>query len=335
MRPLKRALFMAATFISTLLLWSMLESFSTGFKASPSAVQVGNSHKQKLRPCGGEMLDTWKSIKAARKDMIEDKFTIAISTYHRPKELNRVLKTLLSARIPSLLDIVVIWKNFDEQEPPNFTSEYGVNVRYHKPGQNSLNDKLWPDPEYRTAGILLSDDDVYYQPGDLEFVFQTWRKMGQDRITGALSRCASPDGQGWWRYSKCEWLNAGYSLILTNLAFAHVGFLDYYWSNDTAISNIREMVDKNFNCEDIAINYAAAMLTGNGPLLVRGHDQYVNLDPSTGISQQGGHIDARSKCLNDFAKAYDCMPLVTEEGRVERGYRHNLWYKSMWDRFMN
>lgn len=227
----------------------------------------------------------------------------------------------------------MLWNNFDDETPAPFQAEGGVDVRYRKPPRDSLNEKLYPDPEYRTTGILLSDDDVYYRPSDLEFVFQTWRKFGKDRLTGALSRCASPRGDGLWEYSKCAWFDGGYSMVLTNLAFTHVGFLDYYINTDNAaVASIRSMVDERFNCEDIALNYVASLLTGDGPLLVRGHDQYVNLDPSTGISQQWGHKASRSDCLNDFAEALQCMPLVTEEGRVERGYRHNMWYKSIWDR---
>lgn len=256
-----------------------------------------------------------------------------MSTFHRPKELHRTLTTLLSTNIPSLLEIVVIWNNFDEKEPDGFVSEHGVTVRYRKPTRDSLNEKLWPDPTYRTKAILLTDDDVFYRPEDLEFVFQMWRKFGQDRMTGALARCVSALPSGEWDYNFCSQREHEdvYSIVLTNLAFTHIALLDYYFSDDPAVTKIRKYVDDAFNCEDIGLNFVASMLTGSGPLLVRGRHQYVNLDPSGGISRKPGHMEARSKCLNVFAEAFQCMPLVNETGRIEHGVKHNVWYKSLWD----
>lgn len=261
---------------------------------------------------------------------------IVVSTFHRPKELKRTLDTLTSLPVPSLHEIVVIWNNFDDETPKTYTTKHGVRVRYRKPTRDSLNEKLWPDPAYETQGILLSDDDVYYRPHDLEFVFQTWRKFGQERMTGALSRCAKLARDGTWRYDFCALTGReAYSLVLTNLAFTHIGFLDYYHSDDPTITKIRASVDEKFNCEDIALNFVSSILTGAGPLLVRGQDQYVNVNPSVGISQAKGHEDMRSRCLNEFADAFGCMPLRDEEARIEWGHRHNVWYKTVWDRILN
>lgn len=240
----------------------------------------------------------------------------------------------MATKIPSLLEIAIVWNNPDEQPPQNFTSEHGVAVRYRTPPRDSLNEKLWPDPEYRTKAILLSDDDVYYRPSDLEYAFQMWRQFGQNRVTGALARCASVDQHGEWRYHFCSRSDdddGAYALVLTNLAFAHMALLESYFSAAPAMAKVRQYVDEQFNCEDIALNFVASLLTRSGPLLVRGSDQYVNLHPSQGISRKPGHLEARSKCLNYFADALGCMPLVDETGRIERGYKHNVWYKSAWD----
>ncbi|KAK5991716.1 Exostosin-3-like protein [Cladobotryum mycophilum] len=257
---------------------------------------------------------TWRE-KADTKfaDLLDDKFTIALSTFHRPKELKRTLNILL--------------KN------PRATPQNMAFPSATESPRDSLNEKLWPDSKYRTKAILLSDDDVFYRPEDLEFVFHMWRKFGKDRLTGALGRCASLTRNGEWNYNFCSQREHEdvYALILTNLAFTHISFLDYYFSDDPAVTKIRDYVDKTFNCEDIALNFVASMLTGSGPLLVRGRHQYVNLDPAGGISRQSGHMEARSKCLNVFADAFQCMPLMNETGRIEHGLKHNVWYKSLWD----
>lgn len=241
-------------------------------------------------------------------------------TYKRPKELEQTIKVLLSQKIPSLHEIVVVWNDLETIPPATYVSQHGVTVRYRLSERNSLNQKLLPDPSYKTQAILLTDDDVYYHPSDLEFVFQTWRKFGRNRLVGALPRCAVQKG-GEWKYDFCSDKEDedAYSMIITNLAFAHISFLDYYSSNDPGMTKIRQHVDDHLNCEDIALNFAASSLTCSGPLLVRGREPYFNAEPPQGISRKPGHLEARTKCLNEFTNIFGYMPLVNETARIERG----------------
>lgn len=244
-----------------------------------------------------------------------------MQTYRRPKELANTLSVLLAEPIPSLLEVVVVWNDLEVDPPLDFFTQHGVKVRHRRSKRNSLNEKLWPDSEYRTKAILLSDDDVYYHPSDLEFVFQSWRKFGQNRLTGALARCHKLGVNETWGYDFCsqDASEDSYSMILTNLCFAPISFLDFYSSNDPIMVKVRQYVDKHFNCEDIALNFMASMLTQSGPLLVKGHENYVNYVPRQGISTKPGHLEARSQCLNDFAEMITCMPLMNETARIERG----------------
>ncbi|KAI9899611.1 hypothetical protein N3K66_006072 [Trichothecium roseum] len=251
----------------------------------------------------------------------DDKFTIVMQTYQRPKELNSTLTALLSEEIPSLLEVWIVWNNLDEPTPPDYESEFGVKVHYRMSSANSLNQKLIPHSEYQTQALLLTDDDVYYHPKDLEFVFQSWRKFGRFRLVGALPRCSELKNDK-WEYTFCSNKPGEnvYSMILTNLCFSHIAFLDYYSSDDFADSvAIRNYVDEHFNCEDIALNYMASKLTGFGPLEVNGEERYVNFDPSQGISRKKGHLEARSQCLNDFIDIFGCMPLVDETAHIAHG----------------
>lgn len=246
-------------------------------------------------------------------------------TYQRPKELNDTLHVLLSTRIPSLHEVVVVWNDLTTTPPPGYVSDYGVNVRYRQTPVNSLNQKLIPDPKYETKAILLSDDDVYYHPSDLEFVFQTWRAFGHNRLTGALARCGTLDGksaQKKWKYGFCSSKNEEedlYNLIITNLSFAHISFLDYYSSDDPAMVAIRAYVDAHLNCEDIAMNLVASMLSCQGPLQVKGRKPYFSAEPPGGISHKPGHIENRGKCLGEFERILGFMPLVNQTAHVERG----------------
>lgn len=225
----------------------------------------------------------------------------------------------------------MVCKNFDQLPPGSYITEHGVTVRYKVPPQNSLNDKLTVNREYKTQAIFLSDDDVYFRPADLEFVFQSWRLYGRKQLVGGMARCTSLDDRGIWKYDFCE-SKPSYNMIITNLAFAHIAILDAYNSDDSVATTMREYVDEKFNCEDIALNFIAASLSGSGPLLVRGRYQYVDISPSVGISKDPRHMETRSTCVNHFVKTMGCMPLVDVEGRMEDGVKHNVWYKTLSDR---
>lgn len=216
----------------------------------------------------------------------------------------------------------MVWNDLEDTPPRDYTSKHGVPVRYRKSKHNSLNEKLWPDPAYKTQAILLTDDDVYYEPDDLEFVFQSWRKFGKHRMVGALPRCAELGDDGEWKYTFCPKNDHGkqaYDMILTNLSFAHIALLEYYSSDDENMKKVRKYIDEHFNCEDIAMNHVTGLLTGEGPLLVRGREAYHNMEPSKGISTKPGHLQARSQCINDFAEIFGCMALVKEEGYIGFG----------------
>ncbi|KAG6152178.1 hypothetical protein E4U37_004145 [Claviceps purpurea] len=277
----------------------------------------------KLSECRGfhDASKIWKASQLKRQRLRDDKFTIAMQTYRRPKELNETLNGLLSEKIPSLSEVVVVWNDLETTPPESYTSKHGVPVRFRQSPVNSLNQKLWPDPAYQTQAIFLSDDDIFYKPRDLEFVFQTWRKFGRRRMTGGFARCTIEEANHEYKYSFCSTDDAhnNYNMILSGLSFAHISFLDYYSSNDALATKIRAYVDQHFNCEDIAMNYLVSMLTGEGPLLVKGKDPYVMLSPPTGISTKPGHLEARTQCLNDFNKLFGCMPLIEETGHIELG----------------
>ncbi|EGX94044.1 exostoses (multiple)-like 3 [Cordyceps militaris CM01] len=299
---------------------SVVSGSFRGFKAVPDA-----KTRSEYRACREDNIAgsqrRWNTAKKRYSHLQDDKFTITMQTYNRQDELGQTLHALLSEKIPSLLEVVVVWNNVDEEAPADYVSEHGVPVRYRQSPVNSLNQKLWPDPTYKTQAILLSDDDVHYHPSDVEFAFQAWREFGRDRMTGALARCAEPREGGTLQYSLCS--NAKdqdvYAMVLTNLAFSHISFMDYYWSDDADMATIRDYVDQHMNCEDIAMNHVTSLLTGQGPLLVTGREKYVNFEPASGISRKPGHIEARSKCLDDFADIFKCKALINETGHIQRG----------------
>ncbi|KAF4972588.1 hypothetical protein FSARC_861 [Fusarium sarcochroum] len=213
----------------------------------------------------------WNELVEKTSHLIEDKFTIVLQTYKRPTQLEKTLAHLTAAEIPSLGEIVVVW-NDDEIEPPKdyISGDTNVSVRFRRSKENSLNQKFLPDPDYMTQGVFLSDDDWNYNITDLEFVFQQWRRAGMHRLTGAFARCWRTDEKGDPVYDYCRGGADQYQLVLTGLAFSHMSYLEYYWSDDRLMTAIRDYIDDQMNCEDIALNFLASMLTCEGPLQVVG-----------------------------------------------------------------
>ncbi|ENH71376.1 Exostosin-like 3 [Fusarium oxysporum f. sp. cubense race 1] len=256
--------------------------------------------------------DIWNESKAKYSHLADERFTIAMLTYRRPKELNHTLTVLPEENIPSLYEIIVIRGDLEAELPMNFVSKYKVPVRFRMALKDSLNEKLRPDPDFKTQAILLADGDVYYRPRDVGFDFQTWISSHR------RPRCSDIDAEGNYNYNFCSRKERDdYSMILTNLCFSHISFMDYYWSNDSTMAKIRDYVDGVFNCKDIALNYVQRLLTGQGPLQVNGRERYVNPNPAKGISTKPGHLEARSKCLNEFVKMFRCMPLVDETAHIQ------------------
>ena len=77
---------------------------------------------------------------------------------------------------------------------------------------------------------------------------------------------------------------------------------------------IRDMVDKERNCEDIAMQFMIANYTDLAPVYVRGN--LGDLGGIGGISTssnivKASHMGERSMCLNELVKMYDGVnPLV-------------------------
>ena len=92
---------------------------------------------------------------------------------------------------------------------------------------------------------------------------------------------------------------------------------------------IKDWVDSNMNCEDIAMNFLVANITGKAPIKVAPRKKFKcstpacsNLDSLSGIQS---HMIERSDCINIFAKAYGYMPLRTVEFRADPVlYKDNL-----------
>jgi alpha-1,4-N-acetylglucosaminyltransferase EXTL3 len=85
-------------------------------------------------------------------------------------------------------------------------------------------------------------------------------------------------------------------------------------------SSIREYVDRELNCEDIAMNFLVANTSNRGPLLVKGklrdygdtrnsvHSD-TNQVSTSALSAKRQHRKRRGTCITDFHRLWGAMPL--------------------------
>ncbi|KAK8781142.1 hypothetical protein V5799_017504, partial [Amblyomma americanum] len=99
------------------------------------------------------------------------------------------------------------------------------------------------------------------------------------------------------------------------------GFEQHYSHEyfDRLPADIRRWVDERMNCEDIAMNFLVANITGKAPIKVAPRKKFkcpecARLD---NLSNDLQHMAARSECVNVFARAFGGMPLKTVEFRAD------------------
>jgi hypothetical protein len=251
--------------------------------------------------------------------LANNKQRIAVQTYKRPGQLKKTLEHLTAYNSTFLYEIVVVWNDIASKPPKDYVGKNHVPVRFRVSKENSLNQKLLPDSNYMTQGVLLSDDDWNFNHTDIDWVFQQWRRAGMHRLTGPFARCWYNNEHGEAMYSLCRGRPAKYQMTLTGLAFTHLSFLEYYWSEDPLMEDLRKFVDSKFNCEDIALNYVASMLTCDGPLQVLGLQKLDHQAAKHGISTKPGHGRTRNRCLREFNELFTYNPLHDVDTFLKRG----------------
>lgn len=242
-------------------------------------------------------------------------FTAVILTYDRLESLFEVIHQV--AKVPSLAKILVVWNN-QEKAPPQMSAwpVTGKQLKVVQTPHNRLSNRFFPYDEIETECILALDDDIVMLTADeLEFGYEVWREFS-DRLVGFPSRVhLLENGTGKWRYES-EWTNA-ISMVLTGAAFYHKYFSYLY--TYSMPGNIKSWVDDHMNCEDIAMNFLVANVTGKAPIKVTPRKKFkcpecVNTEM---LSADITHMVERSECINQFTSLYEYMPLKSIEFRAD------------------
>ncbi|XP_071445244.1 exostosin-2 [Hetaerina americana] len=253
----------------------------------------------------------------------EQGFTAVVLTYDRLESLFTLIQKLVKA--PSLTKVLVIWNN-QHKSPPHASlwPKVGKPLKVIRTRANLLSNRFYPYEEIETEAILTIDDDIVMLTADeLEFGYEVWREF-PDRIVGFPSRTHVWENVSHsWKYES-EWTNH-ISMVLTGAAFHHK-----YWSYMYTTSmpgNIRDWVDDHMNCEDIAMNFLVANVTGKAPIKVTPRKKFKcpECTNTEMLSADLNHMLERSRCIDRFASLYGSMPLQSVEFRADPVlYRDNF-----------
>uniref|UniRef100_A0A8C1G7C7 Exostosin glycosyltransferase 2 n=1 Tax=Cyprinus carpio TaxID=7962 RepID=A0A8C1G7C7_CYPCA len=83
--------------------------------------------------------------------------------------------------------------------------------------------------------------------------------------------------------------------------------------------DIKNWVDAHMNCEDIAMNFLVANITGKAPIKVTPRKKFKCPECTAidGLSLDQTHMVERSECINKFASVFATMPLKVVEHRAD------------------
>ncbi|KAF6985890.1 hypothetical protein CFC21_003704 [Triticum aestivum] len=225
------------------------------------------------------------------------------------------------SRCESVREIVVVWNKGNPPGSDAFDSTVPVRIRVEE--LNSLNNRFRVDPLIKTRAVLELDDDIMMTCSDVEKGFKVWREH-PERMVGFYPRMIDGDPPQYRneRYARGK---KGYNLILTGAAFMDSEFaFKRYWSEEAKEG--RDYVHKNFNCEDLLMNfmYANASSGAGGRTVEYVHPAWA-IDTSklssVAISRDTQkHYDVRTKCLAKFSSIYGPLPQKWEFGRRQDGW---------------
>ncbi|EDV25977.1 uncharacterized protein TRIADDRAFT_24279 [Trichoplax adhaerens] len=246
-------------------------------------------------------------------------FTVIILTYNRFNNLKRILTIL--ENVASLKEILIIW-NKQEMAAPS-ASYLMEEANTKKPvvvmmmKNNKLSNRFIPFKTLKTDAVFAMDDDMnMLTPDEIEFAYQTWLEY-PDRIVGF------PACNQLWNESAHQWLYTNdwtndLSMILTKAAMYH-RYYNYLYINNMP-QDIKDWVNSNFNCDDIAMNFLIANYTGKPPIKVTPRKRFQcsecvkNRKP---LSTHLQYLENRTKCLNVFKRIYKRNPLVRSSFRID------------------
>ncbi|XVF31239.1 hypothetical protein REPUB_Repub16aG0128300 [Reevesia pubescens] len=285
-----------------------------------------------------------------------DQFTVLINGYSESRlPLLQSIAAAYSAS-PLVSSVLVLWGN--PSTPPLTLSQLAHNLSLSSRGSatislllqpsNSLNARFLPRSSIRTRAVLVCDDDVEVDPKTVEFTFRIW-KANQERLIGIFMRSHDIDIMTLKQWIYTVHPNK-YSIVLTKFMMMKRDYLfKYSCEGGAPMREMRSIVDKMRNCEDILMNFVVAEETNAGPLMVEAvrvrdwgdpRNEEGDTEDDDGVrvrlvrevglsSRRVEHWKKRGDCITEFHKVFGKMPLrysyaklvssVGEQGLCKKG----------------
>mmetsp|Transcript_27059 Transcript_27059/g.58364 ORF Transcript_27059/g.58364 Transcript_27059/m.58364 type:complete len:498 (+) Transcript_27059:55-1548(+) len=253
-----------------------------------------------------------------------------------------------------------------------------VPVEVLQKAKDSLNARFEPIPQLESASVFMVDDDIKVACPSLLQAFSAW-KQHPNTMVGFYPRLAAPAAQQKRHASNGNnvlapqplgqvqvqeqqliyhlwpkvYSTQKFNIILTKASFLHYKYLELYTNDASFPKEIKDHVEKNKNCEDIAMSMLVANHTkhnynGNS----NNHDHHNHVERSSrpiiyvegsvsdvglfgGISSGKSHFGTRTDCLNQLTQIFHSRgwgsPLEEEFDLVENSWiQHSpgFWWQS-------
>ena len=159
---------------------------------------------------------------------------------------------------------------------------------------------LWSDC------VFIADDDIFVPQTDVYRMYLSWVEH-QSQLVGLFPRGHAQLYQnGPLQYVSAPTFE--YSIVLTKFMVLHRQFLDLYFSEP--MRDIRSLVTRFVNCEDIAMNAMVSNFTGLPPVFMQAPKKidFGNID---GLYLRSGHSEQRHECLNRFCDLFKGSPFIS------------------------
>eukprot|EP01064_Diplonema_japonicum_P008056 TRINITY_DN15593_c0_g1_i1.p1 TRINITY_DN15593_c0_g1~~TRINITY_DN15593_c0_g1_i1.p1 ORF type:complete len:812 (+),score=123.76 TRINITY_DN15593_c0_g1_i1:51-2486(+) len=260
--------------------------------------------RSERQPNGGR--ECWNKDKAGHGDCFE----VFLMTYKR--ETSAVAAANYYRYCTGVKAVRIIWS--ESPNPPVFQNGKGapVFIDNHYPSQ-SLNGRFKTQRNVTTEVVFSVDDDVRVTCRDLHGAHKEWTN-NRERIVGFFPRVVQKQ-RGGWRYRAFPAVEAWqqYSIVLSKAAFIPTKLLRAYTSSNPRQVATRRLVERERNCEDIAMQFVAAHVTEEPPLFYSPRDEVVDYGSwlfglwMSGLSSRraaGQHMIDRSKCVTELSKIW-------------------------------
>ena len=247
------------------------------------------------------------------------RFTMVIATTGaRTNALTQVVEHV--SKSPWLHEVLLVWNNPADPCPAPLLAHFqaggapvrSVPVRCLPQRENDVQNRLLVAEALETEAVLHHDDDAKVRLSDLELGFKVWKRH-QRSVVGFQPRVirrravstgaddddgVGADGAASWEYG-FHLTEGYYSFVIGKFFYVSRSLMRAYAAD-------RELVQANRGrfCEDVAINFVAALPGNGGSIVVESEHWELETPSATGLSTR---IDtkkwaaARSKCLGQMA----------------------------------